>query len=39
MFALIALALSENRKRIGLKTAFIGIGLQFAVGFLLLKLS
>jgi CNT family concentrative nucleoside transporter len=39
MFALIALALSENRKRIGLKTAFIGIGLQFVVGFLLLKLS
>ena len=39
MFALIALALSENRRRIGLKTAFIGIGLQFVVGFLLLKLS
>jgi CNT family concentrative nucleoside transporter len=39
MFALIALALSENRRRIGLKTAFIGIGLQFAVGFLLLKMS
>ena len=39
MFALIALALSENRRRIGLKTAFIGIGLQFVVGLLLLKLS
>jgi CNT family concentrative nucleoside transporter len=39
IFALIALALSENRRRIGLKTAFIGIGLQFVVGFLLLKLS
>ncbi len=39
VFALIALALSENRRRIGLKTAFIGIGLQFVVGFLLLKLS
>ena len=39
MFVLIALALSENRRRIGLKTAFIGIGLQFVVGFLLLKLS
>jgi CNT family concentrative nucleoside transporter len=39
MFALIALALSENRRRIGLKTALIGIGLQFVVGLLLLKLS
>jgi CNT family concentrative nucleoside transporter len=39
MFALIALALSENRRRIGLKTASIGIGLQFVVGLLLLKLS
>jgi CNT family concentrative nucleoside transporter len=39
MFGLIALALSENRSRIGLKTAFIGIGLQFVVGLLLLKLS
>ena len=39
VFALIALALSENRRRIGLKTAFIGIGLQFVVGFFLLKLS
>ncbi len=39
MFGLIALALSENRRRIGLKTAFIGIGLQFVVGLLLLKLS
>jgi CNT family concentrative nucleoside transporter len=39
MFGLVALALSENRSRIGLKTAFIGIGLQFVVGLLLLKLS
>lgn len=39
VFGLIALALSENRRRIGLKTAFIGIGLQFVVGLLLLKLA
>jgi len=39
MFVLIALALSENRRRIGLKTASIGIGIQFVVGLLLLKLS
>lgn len=38
VFGLIALALSENRRRIGLKTTFIGIGLQFVAGLLLLKL-
>lgn len=38
VFGLLALALSENRRCIGVKTVLIGIGLQFALGFLLLKL-
>jgi concentrative nucleoside transporter, CNT family len=38
VFGLLALALSENRRCIGIKTVLIGIGLQFALGFLLLKL-
>ena len=38
VFGLIAWSISENRRKVRLKTVTIGLGLQLVVGFLLLKL-
>jgi CNT family concentrative nucleoside transporter len=37
VFALIAWALSENRRGVALRTVLVGLGLQLVIGFLLLK--
>lgn len=37
VFLLIAWAVSENRRRVVLRTVLVGVGLQLAVGFLLLR--
>jgi CNT family concentrative nucleoside transporter len=38
IFVLLAFSISENRRRIRLKTILVGIGLQLGIGFVLLKL-